>query len=214
VEGAAEALGVLTSAADVVAWAEEHVFVRTAEGYARTYPRLLAAVMGRLRKLGAPHLSLAMFAHARALGLESFLAGCQTSAFNQLLRTRWDAFRDLHGVADAVGDMDKTGVAWDKNTKVIVAAVVDYAGAEILARREHRWGADDAYRLVQVLERRLEADSSRENAVFERKIRDKRAFRQYRRDGWGELGERGERGERGDRGGAGAGRRGEDHDGW
>jgi hypothetical protein len=180
----AATLSGITSAADVIPWAEANVFARaegpdTRAGFPRTYPRMLAAVMRHLRALGAPHLALAMFAHARELGLESYLAGCLTSAYNELIRTRWDAFRDLGGVVAAVADMEATAVAWDRSTNIAVTGVVGAVSKDILASTEHRWGAD-AYVQLAALERSIDTDTQREAAIFERKQMDRREERRRR----------------------------------
>lgn len=216
VDAKSEALSVLSSPVDVVSWAEENVF--TPE-FGKTYPRLLAAVMKHLRYLGAPHLALAMFAHARQLGVESYLAGCQTSAFNELLRTRWNAFRDLAGIVSAVGEMKSHAVAWDKNTNSIVSEIVDVVGKELLHNRNHhQWGLE-ANSLLAQLETALEEDTASETKIFAQKTasaRYHRLQRQFEEPGWESMGgerkeswtgvdrrgggQRGERGERGERG--------------
>jgi len=193
VDAANEALSTISSAADVVSWAEENVFVRGTDaaalqvgaaqraGFTRTYPRLLASVMAHLRSLGAPHLALAMFEHARALGIESYLAGCQTSAFNQLIQTRWEAFRDLAGVVAAVSEMEAVAVAWDRNTNHLVTAVVGQVSQDVLKSREHKWGPD-AYAYIGTLERMLDEDTRREANMFKRRTEEKRALRRNVRE--------------------------------
>lgn len=164
VDALAEELSVLTSTSEIVTWAQDKVFTREQETRAqfpKTYPRALAALIRTLWvRLNAPHLALAMFEHAKSLGVESYLAGCQTSAYNELVRVRWEAFRDLSGVLEAVKEMEQHAVAWDKGTSGLVGAIVDAVGKEIL-QAKGRWGKE-AYTQLAALEGYLAKDTERE----------------------------------------------------
>ena len=67
-------------------------------------------------KYANPHLALALFAHARRLSVLSFVCGCTTPAYNELLETRWACFRDLKGVCDALEEMKTNGVETNGGT--------------------------------------------------------------------------------------------------
>lgn len=180
VDEAVEELSLLSSPAEAVAWAEANLFAATKEDGRTTYPaiygRMFARVLAALRtRLNAPHVALALFEHARALGLESYLAGCNTAAYNELLATRWNAFRDLQGVYAGVREMEVNAVFWDKKTAAIVGGVVDEVGRQILGHRgsANRWG-DDAYVALAQLEQRIAEDTVRQERIFDTKLQVKR----------------------------------------
>lgn len=190
-----EELSGLQTPGEAVAWAQAKVFQRRAESeevgvggetarttWPRTYPRALAALINNLWvQMNSPHLALAMFEHARTLSIESYLAGCQTSAYNELVRVHWEAFRDLHAVLDAVQEMDTNAVAWDRYTAGFVGGIVDAAGRELLDSRSknatHRWGSD-AYGVLAKLEQYVAMDREREEAKYEKRSDIKRRVRQ------------------------------------
>lgn len=70
-----------------------------------------------------PNLALAIFEHARRLSIASYVCGCSTSAYNELIETRWKCFRDFKGVHDALEEMKVNGVDPDGRTKVLVESV-------------------------------------------------------------------------------------------
>ncbi|KAJ7188537.1 hypothetical protein C8R46DRAFT_1054992 [Mycena filopes] len=75
-----------------------------------TYQHLIALLMRTFRdKYHDPHLALSMFDYARHLSTSSYVFGCSTSAYNELIATRWTCFRDLKGVHDALEEMSVNG---------------------------------------------------------------------------------------------------------
>jgi hypothetical protein len=86
-----------------------------------TYPHLLAELMKTFRdKYRDPHLALSMFDHARHLSIPSYVFGCTTPAYNELIQTRWACFRDLRGVMEALEEMRVNGIQPDSRTRTIV----------------------------------------------------------------------------------------------
>lgn len=184
IDALVEDLAAQRTPADVLAWAEDNVFKPEAASeplpsavalhggqasgptWAKTYPKALGALISHLRQLNAPHLALAMFEHARNLGVESYIAGCQTSAYNELIRVRWECFRDLKGVFQAVKEMEGAAVAWDRFTNRVVEDVVQQVGAEMLEKPDG-WGPD-AYEMLAGLEKSIALDHKIEQQVFER----------------------------------------------
>jgi len=88
------------------------------------YPHLVAQLMRMFRdKYRDPHLALSMFDHARHLSIPSYVFGCTTPAYNELIQTRWRCFRDLRGVHDALEEMTVNGVDLDNQTRTLVEEV-------------------------------------------------------------------------------------------
>ncbi|TFK74529.1 hypothetical protein BDN72DRAFT_833010 [Pluteus cervinus] len=88
------------------------------------FSHLLASLMRTFRnKYNDPHLSLAIFDHARTHSIESYVFGCTTPAYNELIQTRWTHLRDLRGVHDTLIEMRANGVNTDSTTKKIVEQI-------------------------------------------------------------------------------------------
>ncbi|KAK7045720.1 hypothetical protein VNI00_007553 [Paramarasmius palmivorus] len=103
-----------------------------------TYPHLLALIMRTFRdKYHDPNLTLSMFDYARHLSIPSYVFGCSTAVYNELLETRWRCFQDLRGVHDALEEMSVNGVDVDNNTRKIVERVRREVGERTL------WEEDD-----------------------------------------------------------------------
>ncbi|OXC67021.1 hypothetical protein AYX13_04473 [Cryptococcus neoformans] len=148
--------------------------------FSPVYPKILTRVLKALREnFNSPHLVLALFHHAQTSSLESYLFGCLTGAYNEVLTCRWESFRDLDGVQRGIREMEMMGIKWDKDTNRLVSRVVDEAGREIL--QGGRWG-EDALQTLQQLERKLQSDVIEEERYheFERK---KRKRERERREG-------------------------------
>ncbi|KIM79003.1 hypothetical protein PILCRDRAFT_823872 [Piloderma croceum F 1598] len=88
------------------------------------YPHLIALLIRSFRdKFRDPHLALSMFDHARHLSIPSYVFGCTTPAYNELIETRWKCFRDLKGVHDALEEMTVNGVPFNARTRVLIETV-------------------------------------------------------------------------------------------
>ncbi|WVR06347.1 hypothetical protein IAU60_003378 [Kwoniella sp. DSM 27419] len=101
--------------------------------FAPTYPKILAHLLRTVRvNYNNPHLVLALFKHAQTSSLESYLSGCLTGAYNEMLTTRWESFKDLEGVENGVREMEMVGVNWDMTTARLVTKVVEQVSRDIL----------------------------------------------------------------------------------
>ncbi|KAJ8521195.1 hypothetical protein ONZ45_g2074 [Pleurotus djamor] len=131
-----EAMNLCDTDQQLLEWAMEEVFGesqsyeaawRKNPGYPMqppTYPHILAHLMREFRdKYHDPHLALAMFHYARNLSIASYVFGCSTQAYNELIETRWSKFKDLKGVHDALEEMVVNGVEFDSRTRKLVEIV-------------------------------------------------------------------------------------------
>ena len=83
-----------------------------------TYPHLLSTLIATFRdKFHDPHLALSIFAYARRLSVPSYVFGCTTTAYNELISTLWKCFKDVHGVVEALQEMKNNGVFPDNHTR-------------------------------------------------------------------------------------------------
>lgn len=114
------------------------------------YPHLVARLMRNFReKYSDPHLALSIFDYAKNLSIASYVFGCGTLAYNELLETKWICFRDLRGVAEAMEEMKVNGVVPNSHTRQIVERIRAEVGDRTL------WLDDDvpATEIASVLHR-------------------------------------------------------------
>ena len=118
------------------------------------YPHLLGALMRTFRdKYKNPHLTLAMFEHARTLSVASFVYGCTTPAYNELIETRWQCFRDLRGVCDDLEEMRVNGIEMDNRTRLLAETIRREVGERTLWQEESSIGSGEVWEMVGRLER-------------------------------------------------------------
>jgi hypothetical protein len=83
-----------------------------------TYPHMIALLMRTFRdKYRDPHLALSIFNYAKTLSIVSYVFGCSTEAYNELVQTKWECFRDIRGVHDAINEMVVNGVPVNTGTR-------------------------------------------------------------------------------------------------
>ena len=148
-----------------------------------TYPRILAHLMKVSRQhFNNPHLSLSLFHQAQTHSPESYLSGCLSSAYTELIRTRWECFRDLEGVSRAIREMDANAVSWDRTTQSVIGKIIEQVGREMLQNRDDegqgsRWG-EEAREILFHLEKKLQ------RALKTSEFHDYRAKRERERRLW------------------------------
>jgi len=90
----------------------------------RSYHYLVAYVMRTFRdKYRDPYLALALFNKVKNHSLVSYVFGCSTRVYNELIDTRWQWFRDVRGIHDAVEEMVVNGVGINYHTRNLVENV-------------------------------------------------------------------------------------------
>ncbi|KAF9528518.1 hypothetical protein CPB83DRAFT_791551 [Crepidotus variabilis] len=88
------------------------------------YPKVIAHLMRTFRDhYRDPNLTLFIFHHAQKLSVVSYVFGCSTESYNELIQTRWSCFRDLQGVHNAVQEMAVNGVPIDGTTRKLIETV-------------------------------------------------------------------------------------------
>ncbi|KAJ9098945.1 hypothetical protein QFC19_006169 [Naganishia cerealis] len=90
------------------------------------YPLVLAHTISILHaRFHNPQAAVAVFNIARSHSLESYLVGCTTSVYNNMLRARWEGLGDLKGVEEGLEEMGRRGVGWDKDTMRFATTLVE-----------------------------------------------------------------------------------------
>jgi len=94
------------------------------------YPRVIAHLMRTFRDhYGDPNLALFIFHHTQKLSIISYVFGCSTEVYNELIKTRWDCFRDLQGVYNAIDEMKVNGVPLDSVTQKLIETIRHEVGS-------------------------------------------------------------------------------------
>ena len=187
-----EQLALCSSDYAMLEWAEREVFGASirAEEAAReafsagkppprhlqppVYPHLLAALISAAReKYDDPHLALALFEHARNLSPLSYIFGCTTPAYNELLETRWSSFRDLRGVHAALEEMRANGVSPDSRTRALVDDVRREIGARTLWLEESEMGSGEVWAILRDIERLVARRAPRRTPMDEHQPRQR-----------------------------------------
>ena len=143
-----------------------------------TYPRILAHLMKVSRQnYNNPHLSLSLFHHAQTHSPESYLSGCLSSAYTELIRTRWECFRDLEGVYRAIQEMDLNAVSWDRTTQSTIGKIVEQVGRDLIQSQSgqgqgYQWG-DEARQILFDLEKKVQRSLRKSEALDVRAKRDR-----------------------------------------
>ena len=105
------------------------------------YPHLVAALMRAFRdKFHDPNLAFAIFDHAKNLSIPSYVFGCTTPVYNELIETRWFCFHDLKGILDTLEEMKVNGVEADNRTRGIVETIRRDAPTMRLLEEEDYFG--------------------------------------------------------------------------
>jgi hypothetical protein len=118
-----------------------------------TYPHLIALLMRAFRdRYKDPNLALSIFDHARHLSIVSYVFGCTTAAYNELIETRWRCFRNAQGVLDALVEMSVNGVDFDPKTLKLVEDVRRDVGQKNLREDELDLFGDDNWSILQKIE--------------------------------------------------------------
>ena len=118
------------------------------------YPHLLATLMRAFRdKYKDPHLAMCIFEHARCLSIASFVYGCTTPSYNELIETRWQCFRDLRGVCDTLEDMWVNSVPMDRRTRLLAEAIRREVSERTFWQEESSVGSEEVREMLARLDR-------------------------------------------------------------
>lgn len=119
-----------------------------------SYPHLVALLIRTFReKYTDPHLALSIFDYARHLSIPSYVFGCTTPAYNELIETRWYCFRDLRGVCDALEEMRVNGVGMDNRTRKLAEHIRREVGERELWQEESKLGSGEVWDMLARIER-------------------------------------------------------------
>ncbi|KAH9485196.1 hypothetical protein JR316_0002103 [Psilocybe cubensis] len=136
-----EEMSLCTTDQELLSWAAKEVFGQSAEleeqasmaiatqsGHIESshlqspiYPEMVAHLMQTFRvQFGDPNLALYIFDHTKRLSTLSFVFGCSTNAYNELLETQWLLSRDLNIIYNSIEEMIINGVVPNARTRKLV----------------------------------------------------------------------------------------------
>ena len=140
----------------------------------RWYPHMISLLMRTFRdKYNDPHLALSVFDHARHLSVASFVFGCTTPVYNELIETRWRCFRDLRGVCDALEEMRVNGVEMDSRTRGLAEAIRREVGQRNMWQEESTIGGGEVWDMISRIERLVARTTRRRKAENEKRRKSK-----------------------------------------
>jgi hypothetical protein len=117
----------------------------------RAYALTVAFLMRTFRdRHHDPHLALTLFQHTKRMSVASYVFGCTVPVYNELITTRWQSFRDLRGVMEAMEEMRVNGVEPDKGTRKFVEELRRELGADGVWNNEDK--GVDMWRMLRRIE--------------------------------------------------------------
>ena len=88
------------------------------------YPKTVALLIKTFReRFHDPHLALAIFQHAKHLSVASYIFGCSTDTYNEVIQTYWSSFQDVQAARDTLQEMITNRVAIDGFTMKLVEQI-------------------------------------------------------------------------------------------
>lgn len=126
-----------------------------------TYPHMVALLIRAFRdKYHDPHLALSIFEHAKHLSIPSYVFGCSTMTYNEVIHTKWTCFRDLKGVHDALEEMNVNGIEPDQRTIQLVDLMRSQVGERNTWEEESELGSGEAVQMLTKIDRLLQQSVS------------------------------------------------------
>jgi len=68
--------------------------------------------------------AMSLFERVKGLGAESYVVGCSPGAYNEMLQTKWEAYRDVSKIVELVDEMEINGVEGSQKTMEILRSII------------------------------------------------------------------------------------------
>ncbi|RPA98811.1 hypothetical protein L873DRAFT_1807484 [Choiromyces venosus 120613-1] len=118
---------------ELLRWLENHVFSmvsgKDAESERKipsaSYADLLVEGMIAFRQnfndlVGA----MSVFERVKRLGAESYVVGCSTGVYNEMLQTKWEAYKDVSKIVELVDEMEVNAIEGSQKTVQILWSII------------------------------------------------------------------------------------------
>ena len=67
--------------------------------------------------------AISIFERTKRLGAESYVVGCSTAVYNQILETKWESFRDMYKIVELIQEMKANAIEPNRKTVEILRAI-------------------------------------------------------------------------------------------
>lgn len=130
--------------------------------------RVIAHLMREFRETyNNPHLSIAVFDYTRQRSIISFVTGCTTPSYTELMRTYWNSFRDLQMVLNTAEEMRVNGVQPGDRTKQLYLKISEQAALQSV------WfegGKDEVTKIVEQLGNLMQRQPNHTKSVNHKRV--------------------------------------------
>ncbi|RIA85419.1 hypothetical protein C1645_830814 [Glomus cerebriforme] len=117
---------------------------RVVDDFNRPFPFKYAMLLKQsiliCKKIKEPYLALSIFEQTKRRGLLSYLLGCTTEIYNQIILIRWEFWKDLKGIESLLNEMIDNKISFDKET----SDIIDSIELEVISyNNSKRWDSFD-----------------------------------------------------------------------
>ena len=159
-----------------------------------TYPHMIPILMRTFRdKYHDPHLALSIFNYAKSLSIVSYVFGCSTEAYNELLQTKWECFGDLPSVHQSINEMVVNGVPLNTRTRKWVETI----RRDVLSQKErldtNEAGQNEVWQLLTKIDQAIANNDAQQGSKARWEnwktevLKDDKADDNWSFDNWGEM---------------------------
>lgn len=143
---------------------------------------LLACVRTLANDFAAPEQAAMLFELSKQQGIDFYVAACSSSVYNEVLRCKWNAYKDLYLVESLISEMDINGLKADSDTSEILSSVARYCielkRGSLEADQVPLWSEEDEERLsnlnryrLRILEQMVQRDNVRQGQLLSQLIK-------------------------------------------
>lgn len=111
---------------------------------------------------GSPMEAIALFELTKSQSVNSYVAGCNVAVYNEILKIKWGAFRDLYLIETLISEMKVNGITANSKTSETLAWIAESAKAMKNATLDNGapatnlWTSEDEERLTNISTYRLQ----------------------------------------------------------
>lgn len=118
-----------------------------------------AAIRTLMDNFNSPEQALMLFEVSKKQGIDFYVSSCNCDVYNEVLRVKWDAYKDLYMIEALVSEMDINGLKGNSETSEILSSVARYAidmkQGSLDSKHVPLWSQEDEERLTNLNQYRL-----------------------------------------------------------
>lgn len=120
---------------------------------------LCTAIRTMMENFNSPDQALMLFELSKQQGIDFYVSSCNCDVYNEVLRIKWNAFKDLYMMESLISEMDINGLKANSETSEILSSVARYAidlkQGSLDAKHVPLWSQEDEERLTNLNQYRL-----------------------------------------------------------